>query len=68
MSEATYPVLRELDITYAEGLVHSETSTASSTSELGEDTPLKLDVYYPDTMATNRPVFMFIHGVDLQVA
>lgn len=62
-SESTYAVLKDLDIIYAEGLVHSETSMAPfSSSQLGEDSPLRLDVYYPDTNADNRPVFMFIHG------
>ena len=62
-SEPAYSVLKDGDITYAEGLVHSETSTTPfSSSELGEETPLKLDVYYPDTDSANRPVFMFIHG------
>lgn len=54
--ESTYPVLEDLDITFAEGLAHDETSAAPFA------VPLKLDVYYPDTSSTNRPVFMFIHG------
>ena len=67
--DPTWSVLKELDIIYAEGLVHSETSAAPfSTAQLGEDTPLKLDMYSPDNDSTNRPLFMFIHGVDLQVA
>ena len=54
--KASYTVLKELDITYAEGLTHDESSTTSFV------TPLKLDVYYPNNNSTNRPVFMFIHG------
>ena len=49
-------VSEDMDITYAEGLSHSSTSTAPVT------VPLLLDVYYPDDDSTNRPVFMFIHG------
>lgn len=56
LSEATYPVLEELDITFAEGLAYNGTSTAPVA------VPVKLDLYYPDTTSTNRPVFMFIHG------
>jgi predicted esterase len=55
-STAEYPVIIDSDITYAEALAHNKTSTAPITI------PLKLDVYYPDTSVTNRPVFMFIHG------
>lgn len=54
--ESTYTVLKEEDITYAEGLSHDQSSTSPF------PTPLKLDVYYPDNNSTNRPVFMFIHG------
>ena len=55
-SEATYTVLREENVTYAEGLSHNMTSNTSFAI------PLKLDVYYPDNNSTNRPVYMFIHG------
>ncbi len=55
-STAEYTVLMDSDVTYAEALAHNNTSTPPVTI------PLKLDVYYPDTSTTNRPVFMFIHG------
>ncbi len=55
-SDATYAVVVEEDITYADGLSHDMTSTSSFA------VPLKLDVYSPDNTSTDRPVFMFIHG------
>ena len=55
-AESTYTVLEDLDITFAEGLAHNETSESPFAA------PLKLDVYYPDSSTANRPVFMFIHG------
>lgn len=55
-AESSYTVLKDENITYAEGLSHNMTSTSSFA------TPLKLDVYYPDNNSTNRPVYMFIHG------
>ena len=55
-AEASYTVLKEIDITYADGLAHDESSTSSFT------TPLKLDIYSPDNNSENRPVFMWIHG------
>ena len=55
-SDATYTVIEDLDVTFAEGLAHDATSTAPFA------VPLKLDVYYPDTTNGNRPVYMFIHG------
>ena len=55
-TESTYAVLKQVDITYAEGLSHDDSSTSSFAI------PLKLDVYSPVNTATNRPVFMFIHG------
>ncbi len=55
-AEPTWSVVEELDITYAEGLAHDETSTEAFA------VPLLLDVYSPDNDSTNRPVFMFIHG------
>ena len=59
-SESTYEVIVEEDLTYAEGLSHDGAS--SSTVAI----PLKLDVYYPNNDADNRPVFMFIHGGGFQ--
>ena len=56
LSETTYTVLEDLDVTFAEGLTHDATSTTPVA------VPVKLDLYYPDTNSTNRPVFMFIHG------
>ena len=55
-AESTYTVLKEENISYAEGLSHNMTSTTSFAI------PLKLDVYYPDNNSINRPVYMFIHG------
>ena len=55
-STAEYSVLIDSDVTYAEALAHTETSSTPITI------PLKLDVYTPDTSAANRPLFMFIHG------
>ena len=55
-TESTYPVLLNENITYAEGLSHNNSSTVPFAL------PLSLDIYYPDNSATNRPVFMFIHG------
>ena len=49
-------VLEDIDITYAQGLAHDETSTEPF------EVPLKLDVYHPADDSTNRPVLMFIHG------
>ena len=55
-SQTSYTVLKEEDITYADGLSHNATSNSSFAI------PLKLDLYYPDNNSSNRPVFMFIHG------
>ena len=55
-AESSYMVLKEENITYADGLSHNMTSNSPFA------TPLKLDVYYPDNNSSNRPVFMFIHG------
>lgn len=55
-AESTYRVVKEENITYAEGLSHD----ASSHNAFA--IPLKLDLYYPDNNSSNRPVFMFIHG------
>ncbi len=53
---ATYNVITEEDITFANGLAHDGVSIAPSAI------PLLLDVYSPDNDSENRPVFMFIHG------
>lgn len=55
-TESSYTVLKEEDITYAEGLSLNMTSTSPFAI------PIKLDIYYPDNNSTNRPVYMFIHG------
>ena len=55
-TESSYTVLKDENITYADGLSHDESSTISF------PIPIHLDVYYPDNNLTNRPVFMFIHG------
>ena len=49
-------VLEDRDITYAKGLGHDMSSSSPF------EVPLLLDVYYPDSDSTDRPVFMFIHG------
>lgn len=54
--DATYSVILEEGIIYGEGLTH-DGSSPNTTPE-----SLLLDVYYPDNEATNRPVYMFIHG------
>lgn len=54
---ATYDVLFEADIVYAQGLSHDSWNSANSTV-----IPLKLDVYTPVNDSANRPLFMFIHG------
>jgi len=55
-AESTYLTLVDEDITYAEGLSHTNTNTSPVA------TPIKLDVYYPNNDTSKRPVFMFIHG------
>ena len=55
-AESFYTVLSEENITYAEGLAHTNTSASAF------PIPLKLDIYYPDNNLGNRPVYMFIHG------
>lgn len=55
-ADATYSVNIDEDISYANGLAHDLSSHTPSS------TPLLLDVYYPNTSLTNRPVYMFIHG------
>ncbi len=52
----SYTVLKEENITYANGLSHNTTSNSTFTI------PLKLDLYYPDNNSSDRPFFMFIHG------
>ena len=54
--DSSYTVLKEVDITYADGLSHD----ASSTTPFA--IPLKLDIYSPDNNSENRPAFMWIHG------
>jgi acetyl esterase/lipase len=55
-AESTYTVVKEENITYADGLSHDDSSTTPFAI------PLKLDIYFPDNNMSNRPVFMFIHG------
>ena len=55
-ADSSYNIIKEEDVTYANGLSHNESSTAPFSI------PLKLDVYYPDNNSANRPVYMFIHG------
>ena len=54
-AEATFSVLFDEDITYANGLGLDAMNTFTEIPQL-------LDVYHPENNATNRPVFMFIHG------
>lgn len=56
-TEATYKVLIEENISYAEGLSHQEINSKSS-----KKIPLKLDLYAPDNTSKNRPVIVLIHG------
>ncbi len=55
-AESVYSVLKDEEITFAEGLAHDEMS------DFPFAIPLKLDVYYPDADTANRPVIMWIHG------
>lgn len=55
-ADSTYFVWGEEDLIYAEGL----SNDASVLTPFA--IPLKLDVYYPEDNATNRPAFLFIHG------
>lgn len=59
-TESIYEVLVEENIPYASGLSHDGMNM--TTIEM----PQMLDLYYPDNNATNRPVFMFIHGGGFQ--
>lgn len=54
--EPIYDVIVDADIAYAEGLAHDASSTTPTAI------PLLLDVYAPDSDATNRPLFVFAHG------
>ena len=56
-SEATYSVITEEDITYAEGLSHQSINSPNPTT-----IPLQLDVYKPDNTVENRPAIVLIHG------
>jgi len=58
-AESSYTVMIDEDITYASGLSHDGMGAST-------EMPQFLDVYYPDNDATNRPVFMFIHGGGFQ--
>jgi len=55
-SEPSYPVLVAENVSYADGLAYESTGTTPAPK------PQYLDIYYPDNNATNRPVFVFIHG------
>ena len=55
-ADSSYTVLKEEDVTYAEGLGHNAISSSAFAI------PLKLDLYYPDNNSSNTPIFMFIHG------
>ncbi len=54
-AEATFSVLFDEDITYANGLGLDAMNTVAEMPQL-------LDVYHPENNSTNRPVYMFIHG------
>ncbi len=56
-SAEKFKVLKETDITYAQGLSHDVLN-----SENSKVLDLKLDVYHPDNDAKNRPLYFFIHG------
>ncbi len=56
-TDATYDVLMEEDVIYAQGLSHEDLNSAAYTTF-----DLKLDVYQPDNDSENRPAFLFIHG------
>lgn len=55
-SESNYPVLVVENVSYADGLAYESSGTSPAAK------PQYLDIYYPDNNATNRPVFVFIHG------
>ena len=54
---ASYEVLIEKDIIYAQGLSHAYWESPSS-----QVMDLKMDAYIPKNSANNRPAIMFIHG------
>ena len=54
--EPIHDVIVDEDVVYAEGLAHDRSSATPAAI------PLLLDVYAPDTDATNRPLFVFAHG------
>ncbi|HAA11500.1 MAG TPA: esterase [Cytophagales bacterium] len=56
-SEATFEVMVEEDVVYAEGLSHDSINSPNYSTE-----SLKLDIYSPHDDTENRPLFMFIHG------
>ena len=58
-TKAAYSVNITEDITYAEGLVHSNNGSKT-------ETDLKLDLYVPDNESDNRPVYVFVHGGGFQ--
>jgi acetyl esterase/lipase len=53
---STYSVIKDEEISYADGLSYNNSSKTAFAK------PQKLDIYYPDNDLKNRPVFMFIHG------
>ena len=55
-TQSLYTVLKDENISYAEGLAHDESSITPFAL------PIQLDVYYLDNSSENRPVYMFIHG------
>ena len=56
-SEATYDVIVEEDVIYAQCLSHE-----SWNSDQSEVIDLKLDVYKPDNIIANKPAIVHIHG------
>lgn len=55
--QATYDVLIQKDITYAQGLSHLSWESPSSRVK-----DLKMDAYIPVNSSKNRPAIMLIHG------
>ena len=55
-ADSTFNVIKDEDVIYANGLCHDESST------IPFSLPLKLDIYKPENIYDNRPVFMWIHG------
>jgi len=56
-ANATYEVILEEAVVYAQGLSHESLNSTQSTNK-----ELLLDVYYPNNNEEKRPVYMFIHG------